>query len=147
MNDKNKQDEPILVDTKLEKPGSPLIWIILMSIPLIIGVAFSLSRQDYEPPKDLKPSPPVVNKAEPIPNVAAKRGMTMEDLNPKNCDYKRWVGLEIKRHMVESLKDETGSARPYRIVPEGSFLSQDFNPERVNFELSDDGTITAIWCG
>lgn len=36
---------------------------------------------------------------------------------------------------------------PMRIIPPGSAVTMDFRPDRVNFDLDADGTITRVWCG
>ena len=37
--------------------------------------------------------------------------------------------------------------KPSRVYSTGDMLTEDYNPERVNIELSDSGDIVKIWIG
>ena len=36
---------------------------------------------------------------------------------------------------------------PMRIIQVGQPVTQDFNPDRINFVIGNDGTVVQIWCG
>jgi hypothetical protein len=36
---------------------------------------------------------------------------------------------------------------PYRVIEDGAPMTMDYNPARLNFTLSADGTVLRVWCG
>jgi hypothetical protein len=37
--------------------------------------------------------------------------------------------------------------QPVRVIPPGTAVTMDFRPERINFELDEDGRIAVVRCG
>jgi hypothetical protein len=57
------------------------------------------------------------------------------------CSFEGMTGTSLD----ESTWKETG--RPYRILPPGSMMTMDHNPQRINVHIDDHGKITNITCG
>jgi hypothetical protein len=51
------------------------------------------------------------------------------------------VGEPVAGHEFDS------NNRPVRIIPPGTAVTMDFNPERLNVETDADGVIVRIYCG
>lgn len=49
----------------------------------------------------------------------------------------------ISRAQLEAI----AFSQPHRILGPDDVMTMDFNPERVNFTLDDDGNVDRIWCG
>lgn len=58
----------------------------------------------------------------------------------QSCDFPDWVGKPLNRSLVENLKRTT------RIIPEGSPVTMDYSPTRLNIEHKNE-TVTRVWCG
>ena len=43
--------------------------------------------------------------------------------------------------------DFSNAFRPHRIIPPKSAITMDYNPERLNVDVTPDGVITRFWCG
>ncbi len=37
--------------------------------------------------------------------------------------------------------------RQVRVIRPGDAITEDFRPDRINFDIGPDGTIARIWCG
>lgn len=57
------------------------------------------------------------------------------------CDFEGWIGKPVD----EAAAKETG--RIYRVLEPGAVMTMDHNPQRINVEHDDSGTVTRVWCG
>lgn len=57
------------------------------------------------------------------------------------CDFEGWIGKPVDDAALE----ETG--RIYRVLKPGSVMTMDHNPQRINVEHDEGGTVTRVWCG
>lgn len=63
---------------------------------------------------------------------------------PDFCGAARYADLVGReRAVLETYAFDT----VVRIIPVGTFVTKDFRPERLNFELDSDGLIARIYCG
>jgi len=63
---------------------------------------------------------------------------------PDSCGASDFAGLIGKSEGMLRTVVLTG---PYRVVPFGSLVTQDYNPLRINFRLDETGSIATIICG
>lgn len=57
------------------------------------------------------------------------------------ASFNRYVG------QPSSALDTVRFSQPVRIIPPDTAVTMDFNPERLNFDLDEDGTIVGVRCG
>lgn len=70
-------------------------------------------------------------------------------------DYAQWVGRTLVRDGARPpaavpagrLVHERDIPKPYRIIAPGSFVTQEYQPDRLNLYLDDNGAITRIHFG
>lgn len=70
-------------------------------------------------------------------------------------DYAQWVGKTLVRTgaaaptgvPADRLVNERDIAKPYRIVVPGSFVTQDYHPDRLNLHVDDRNTIIRVTFG
>ncbi|OOY05499.1 I78 family peptidase inhibitor [Thioclava sp. F28-4] len=55
-------------------------------------------------------------------------------------------GLAALEGRPESVLAELPLARPHRIIHPGDAVTMDYAPDRVNFEIDENGTIAAVRC-
>ena len=55
--------------------------------------------------------------------------------------YDAWIGKPVDEALVEA------TGKIYRILPPGSLMTMDYNPERINVHLNEDGIVIDIKCG
>jgi hypothetical protein len=137
------------------KAGSPLIWILLLLIPVIPAFYLSLTNR-AEDVAALK-APAKNEAAEVLAGEAVlRRGGGANDRvllpdrqaepakQPLSCDFKDWIGVRVEQSMLEAL---AAQGRPQRLLPPDTSYTSDYVPERVNFDLDENGIILRIWCG
>ncbi len=142
----------VLEDREAPTPVNPVVWLGVLAVPLVLGLLVGFGKTGAEEPVEkpvierkntgilgrsaaIATDNPVIAPAVQKPAVAAKT---------YKCDFAPWVGLKVENEMLTAIK---GAGRPYRLVPPGSAVTQDYRPERINFDLNDAGKITRIWCG
>ncbi|MFI5803290.1 I78 family peptidase inhibitor [Streptomyces sp. NPDC051561] len=67
-------------------------------------------------------------------------------------DYAQWVGKTLVRNgekpptgtPADRLVHERDIPKPYRVITPGSFVTQEYNPDRLNIYLDDAGVITRV---
>ncbi|MFF0742471.1 I78 family peptidase inhibitor [Streptomyces sp. NPDC004111] len=67
-------------------------------------------------------------------------------------DHSQWVGRTLVRAgdrppagvPAARLVHERDLPKPYRIITPGSFVTQEYNPDRLNVHVDDSGTITRV---
>jgi hypothetical protein len=67
-------------------------------------------------------------------------------------DHAQWAGKTLVRNgalppaavPADRLVHERDIPKPYRIIAPGSFVTQDYHPDRLNLYVDDNGTITRI---
>ncbi|MGW7412831.1 I78 family peptidase inhibitor [Streptomyces sp. NPDC054863] len=67
-------------------------------------------------------------------------------------DYDQWVGRTLVRNgspdpsdvPADRLVHERDIPKPYRIIPPGAMITQDYAPDRLNLHVDDRNTITRI---
>jgi hypothetical protein len=67
----------------------------------------------------------------------------------RECDADRvqpLVGREAKPQVIERAKQRSG-ARTVRVIKPGMAVTMDYRSDRLNVELDDVNTITALRCG
>jgi len=57
------------------------------------------------------------------------------------AEYAALIGTPQADH------DFSNASRPHRIIPPNSAITMDYNPERLNVDVTSDGVITRFWCG
>ncbi|GAA3489585.1 I78 family peptidase inhibitor [Streptomyces cremeus] len=70
-------------------------------------------------------------------------------------DYDRWIGKTLVRDgdtdpagvPADRLVHERDIPRPYRIVKPGTFLTQEYRPDRLNVHVDDADRITRVTVG
>lgn len=155
--DEKPQDEhqPVLKDRKEQRVQNPALWLGLLAVPIVLAFIIGIVKPDrtFTPPeRPVNRQPSDGQRAlAPIsadtPIIAQAIQSTRPDDEPVSetgCDFSDWVGLEVSEEMQKAIKD---AKRPFRILPPGSMMTMDHNPERVNFDLDNAGTITRVWCG
>ncbi|MCK0150288.1 I78 family peptidase inhibitor [Marivita sp. S6314] len=76
--------------------------------------------------------------------LAACQETTAVSSAPPSCGSEEMSHLMgIQRTQLENI----AFSQPYRIIPEGSAVTMDFNPARVNFELDQNDAVARIYCG
>jgi len=154
----------VLNDRKTPQAGNPTVWLVLLAIPLALSLLVAVVR-DYEPQRVERPAPLSEPKKPMMTTrmghaveserkfsiteggyVAAEKSERAKPLKYK-CDFSPWVGLKMQQKMLDMLKDASGNERPFRIIPPGAAVTEDYRPARVNFDLDEAGKITRIWCG
>ena len=81
--------------------------------------------------------PPVSPPPEPAPHMT-------EDTMPGACDPDDFAHLIGQpRAAVEALTFDG----PMRIIPPGARVTMDFRPDRINFDLDENGVVTRVRCG
>ncbi len=160
MADKKSEKSPFLKETTALKPErdedllgrapgmrrSPLVWFILLAIPVLGGLYAGFSRPSVvagEAPKAVSYTPEGVVIAAAPPQLDQPGYMAGRSL-PVSCDFKEWVGRQADEAMQASLKAQK---RAFRILPPGSAMTMDYSEDRVNFNVDPDGKITRVWCG
>jgi hypothetical protein len=83
-------------------------------------------------------SPEMAEVADPAQSEVAAPA---DEATEAACDFEQWVGQPVD----ESAVKETG--RAYRILPPNAAATMDFNPERINVMIDDQGVVTAVRCG
>ena len=76
----------------------------------------------------------------PAVNVAVEDG----GRHGPPCDvaqHRALVGQAMEQIDIDSLP------RPLRIYREGSRITKDYRPERLNVEVGPEGRATGVWCG
>lgn len=68
-------------------------------------------------------------ETEPPPDACGASGLT------------HLVGRDMSALAAMTFPDTT------RFISPGDAVTMDFNPERLNFDLAEDGTILRLWCG
>ena len=143
---KDEKHEPVLTPKEEKQSINPKLWLGLLAVPLLLGLLVGFVRgQPEEPP------PPVVRSEQPK-SMSMGRGSEMSQTAPQQpevfCEFDPWVGYKVTESMLAKLKAaNNGEGRPYRILPPGSMMTKDYRPERVNFDVTETGVITRIWCG
>lgn len=142
---KPERDEDLL--GRAPGPGrSPLLWFVLLFIPVLGGLYAGFSRPSGAPETK---APVAVSyapegfAATPLPSwdqSARSAGRTM----PVSCDFKEWVGRQADEAMQTSLK---AKKHAFRILPPGAMMTMDYSEDRVNFNVDPSGKITRVWCG
>ncbi len=110
----------------------PLMLAMILSGLLSLPVAAAEGQAD--------PTGAVTDTPNPVPADRPEAAETA----PEDCntdDYADWLGQPGTA--VESMTFE----RPVRVIPEGSAVTMDFLPYRVNFKLDADGRVAEITCG
>lgn len=158
MNQKKQpKQEKSKDDLALTPPNftSPALLFLVLLIPVVLGVFYSArdAREEETPVKAETPvveSPPVAEapKAFVLPpgeglGRSSGRGRRF-GAGREACNYSYLVGLKPDRDVILSLKQKE---KPYRILPPGSMMTMDHNPERINLDLDGEGTIRKVWCG
>ncbi|MEM7650945.1 MAG: I78 family peptidase inhibitor [Pseudomonadota bacterium] len=145
MEEKQKERTVVLKDRpQTQNVKSPALWLSLAAFPIVLAMVVGIIRGGEAPQE-----PPV----ETLEQVTIERMAEQPQAMPEevaqdiNCDFESWVGQAPSQEMVDILKGASTGERPYRILPPGSMMTMDHNPNRVNFDVSDDGLITRVWCG
>ena len=146
-------EHKIILKDRPAKAGSPAIWLVLLSIPLVLGLLISLykgnSEEPIPEPPELKPVTGRVAGTVSASNPIIANAITTEQESIglqeiPVCDFEPWIGLKVEDDMLDALK---GAKRPFRVLPPGSMMTMDHSPARVNFDTDEAGTITRVWCG
>lgn len=80
----------------------------------------------------------------PAPGTASADTTPMAGMeNPPACDYPHWIGQPGEA--VE--KDLNAMGASYRLLPPGSAMTMDYQPDRINVEMNENGVVTRVFCG
>lgn len=134
------------------KAGSPLIWILLLLIPVIPAFYLSLTNRAGD---IATLEAPVQSKATEAPagEAVLRRGGGGQNMSDRqgepvqkimSCNFEDWIGARVEQSMLEAL---AAKGRPQRLLPPDTSYTTDYVPERVNFDLDENGIILRIWCG
>ena len=160
MDEERKQPEKkiILQDRTAPSPSSPALWLALLAVPLVFGLIVGLGQKEGrqrlpDTLEEMIPDVPVSNRGrggttvapgrDPVIGAAIKTATSLE-MKSYTCNFEPWVGMKLQEDMLGVIKD---AKRPYRVLPPGWVMTQDYSPARVNFETDEAGVITRIWCG
>ena len=156
--EQKQKNAPILEDRKIQQVDSPVIWLALLAIPLVLALIVGILRKDQTLSKPEKPvyiAPQDAGQRSLAP-ISADNPIIAQAINAAqpskpapapeavSCDFEQWVGKEVSDDMLQAIKD---AKRPFRILPPGSMMTMDHAPARINFDLNDAGKITRVWCG
>lgn len=133
-----------------QKAGSPLIWILLLAVPVVPAFYLSLMHKAEDIPTLEAPQSGVAEV--PAGEAVSRRGGGQAFLDRQiqaaqkavSCDFKDWIGMRVEQNMLEALAEK---GRPQRLLPPDTDYTSDYVPERVNFDLDENGIILRIWCG
>lgn len=150
----DKNHKAPLAERKTQPVTAPALWLGLIAFPVILGLLAGLGRSND--PLEVTPPPveqaPITNtRGGGIGNVSASNPIVAPGIveqqqseGEQACNFDAWIGQEISEEIVKIIKD---AERPYRILPPGSAMTMDHNPNRVNFDVTDAGVISRVWCG
>lgn len=135
-----------LLGGKATMVRSPLLWFVLLFIPVLMGLYAGFSRPSVTPqakaPKAVSYTPDGF-VAVPSPSWQESGRSTGRTI-PVSCDFKEWLGKQADEAMQASLRAQK---RAFRILPPGSVMTMDYSEDRVNFNVDPGGKITRVWCG
>ncbi|MCB1538860.1 MAG: hypothetical protein H6865_08040 [Rhodospirillales bacterium] len=60
---------------------------------------------------------------------------------PVTCPHMDLIGKTKDEVDFNQIKE------PHRVIPPGAAVTMDYSPDRVNFQLDENGRIVRIWCG
>jgi len=84
--------------------------------------------------------PEIYNPSDALPVP----GGVLQGREPDSCGVVRY--MQLQGQPGEAVQ-RAGISRPLRVIPLGGMVTQDFNPERINFYLDANGLIGRISCG
>ncbi len=123
---------------------SPILWFFLLGLPVVLCFYIAFANDDAgpakEPPKIIEYTPEGVVSAPAVYDDNEPPGRDMAT----PCDFNEWLGKPADAALEAAIKPLN---RPYRILPPGSMITQDFSPSRINFDLDAGGKIIRAWCG
>lgn len=159
MSEEEQKDSPVLNERKVRQVDSPVIWLVLLAIPLVLALIVGVLSKDQTLSKPEKPAyvEPQDRGRRALAPIGADNPVIAQAINavqpsdtnasvpkPVSCNFVEWIGKEVDDDMLQAIKD---AKRPFRILPPGSMMTMDHSPARVNFDLNDAGKITRVWCG
>lgn len=155
--EKKEKKPPVLWPAQESgRTGSPLLWVLLLAVPLTLGLAVSIVRgMDGATPPLVAPgeiaaaAQPAVTQEltvteEPVEEGGPRRIIAMPKEEAYPCDFAPWVGSKVTPEMLEAIKQ---AKRGYRILSPGASMTMDYSPARINFETDGEGVITRVSCG
>jgi hypothetical protein len=122
---------------------SPLLWFVLLFIPVLLGLYASFNRPDAPAAEAAKA---IVYMPEAIvpPAQASAHSIQRRGGGAVSCHLEEWIGKQADEQMQNALKAQK---RAFRILPPGAMVTMDHSPGRANFDVDAGGKITRAWCG
>lgn len=112
---------------------------ILLCVPLAL-VLGACAQEPAEPAVTADPPPPVATSDRPGDPGAGLTGAC--DAQPVEA----LVGQEATDAVVEQARADAGAEQVRTLAP-GQAVTMEFNANRLNLDIDEDGTITAVRCG
>ena len=72
--------------------------------------------------------------------IACAPQIPVVERSPLGCGYGHLLGQNIANVILP--RDLI-----HRVTPPGQVITLDHNPDRVNFDVTNDGKISRVWCG
>lgn len=122
---------------------SPILWFFLLGLPIVLCFYVAFANEDVGP----KDNVPVAQEYTPEGVVVAPVDETKaprRELGGPPCNFEEWVGKQADASLEAAIKPLN---RPYRILPPGTPITQDYSPSRINFDLDAGKKIIRAWCG
>lgn len=107
-------------------PNPPQSFAKSFALPLLLAASLGACSAQTPPPEPAAP-PPAME-----PNCGA--GM-----------LDAYVGRKGSDDVVAAIREWRGE-HPVRVLKPGSIMTMDYRPDRLNMELTEDGTIKRFYC-
>jgi hypothetical protein len=130
----------------------PVVWAVLLFVPVMLGVLVAMrqpSPQAMETQQNVsaevvQSQAPQENPEERLRRLQADERIRAAGKEVPACNTDGWTGLKMEGVTLERAK---ALGVPYRVLPPGSMTTQDYSPDRLNFDLDSNGAVTRAWCG
>ena len=148
--EKDQEDSLQDVMAAGEKLRSPLLWGVLLFIPIALTLLVSVK----DAPKENVAVESFEKKSED--NRITQESVRYKDFahgisrGAKNvgkvndCNFDALVGLPMSEKITEKTKS---IGRVYRILLPDAMMTMDHSARRINFDINNDGIIIRVWCG
>lgn len=105
-------------------------------------VAFALMLAGCTPPP--APATPTVPGIDPVTGQPFDLTPGLNDLEPDVCKGSVYAGLVGKPGATVAT---AGITQPFRVIPLGSLVTEEYSSQRIDFYLDGAGNIAKISCG
>lgn len=91
-----------------------------------------------------EPLPPTVPGIDPVTGQSIDLTPGLNDLEPDVCKGQAYAGLIGQPGSVVAT---AGLTNPFRVIPLGSLVTEEYSSQRIDFYLDGLGNIAKISCG